>query len=118
MKCLDGWDSIPMIITILERFQSGVAAPNDGDNRNPAGDCQGANGQTDIPGSAVMNCTGFVWHVMYKKASGIIMIPRMQQSRRLAVWGPEHGAVIFRIIRLNIGHITEITIRRRSSISL
>ena len=27
-------------------------------------------------------------------------------------------AVIFRIIRLNIGHITEITIRRRSSISL
>lgn len=47
-----------------------VAAPNDGDNRNPAGDCQGANGQTDIPGSAVMNCTGFVWHVMYK-ASGM-----------------------------------------------
>ena len=47
-----------------------VAAPNDGDNRNPVGNCQGVNGQTDIPGSAVMNCTGFVWHVMYK-ASGM-----------------------------------------------
>lgn len=47
-----------------------VVAPNDGDNRNPAGDCWGANGLTDIPGSPVLNCTGFVWHVLYK-ASGL-----------------------------------------------
>ena len=94
-----------------------VAAPNDGDNRNPAGDCQGANGQTDIPGSAVMNCTGFVWHVMYK-ASGMDHDTAYATIPSLGGMGPEHGAVIFRIIRLNIGHITEITIRRRSSISL
>lgn len=42
------------------------------DYRNPNGDCQGAYGKYDTPGQAAMNCTGFVWHVLYKatKASG------------------------------------------------
>ena len=69
MKCLDGWEQHTNDNYHLGTIHS-VAAPNDGDNRNPAGDCQGANGQTDIPGSAVMNCTGFVRDAMYK-ASGM-----------------------------------------------
>lgn len=42
------------------------------DYRNPNGDCKGAYGKYDTPGKAAMNCTGFVWHVLYKatKASG------------------------------------------------
>lgn len=36
------------------------------DCRNPKGDCKGAYGVSDIPGQAAMNCTGFVWHVLYK----------------------------------------------------
>ena len=42
------------------------------DYRNPNGDCKGAYGKYDTPGQAAMNCTGFVWHVLYKatKASG------------------------------------------------
>ncbi len=42
------------------------------DRRNPNGDCKGAYGNADIPGTAGMNCTGFVWHVLYKatKSSG------------------------------------------------
>ena len=38
------------------------------DRRNPNGDCSGANGNDDYPGVAMMNCTGFVWHVLYKAA--------------------------------------------------
>lgn len=42
------------------------------DHRNPKGDCGGAYGTNDVKGVAAMNCTGFVWHVLYKatKASG------------------------------------------------
>ena len=42
------------------------------DHRNPNGDCKGAYGNADISGTAGMNCTGFVWHVLYKatKSSG------------------------------------------------
>ena len=42
------------------------------DRRNPNGDCKGAYGNADISGTAGMNCTGFVWHVLYKatKSSG------------------------------------------------
>lgn len=42
------------------------------DHRNPRGDCAGAYGNADTKGVAAMNCTGFVWHVLYKatKASG------------------------------------------------
>ena len=38
------------------------------DHRNPRGDCAGARGAYDTPGVAAMNCTGFVWHVLYKSA--------------------------------------------------
>ena len=38
------------------------------DHRNPYGDCSGAYGYYDDPGVAAMNCTGFVWHVLYKAA--------------------------------------------------
>ncbi|WP_316636773.1 hypothetical protein [uncultured Ruminococcus sp.] len=38
------------------------------DHRNPQGDCSGARGAYDTPGVAAMNCTGFVWHVLYKSA--------------------------------------------------
>ncbi len=38
------------------------------DHRNPYGDCRGAYGDYDEPGVAAMNCTGFVWHVLYKAA--------------------------------------------------
>ncbi len=38
------------------------------DHRNAYGDCQGAYGMYDTPGVAGMNCTGFVWHVLYKSA--------------------------------------------------
>ncbi len=38
------------------------------DHRNPHGDCQGAYGAYDSPGYEGMNCTGFVWHVLYKAA--------------------------------------------------
>ena len=38
------------------------------DHRNPQGDCAGARGAYDTPGVAAMNCTGFVWHVLYKSA--------------------------------------------------
>lgn len=42
------------------------------DYRNPNGDCSGAYGTYDKKGQPGMNCTGFVWHVLYKatKASG------------------------------------------------
>ena len=42
------------------------------DHRNPKGDCGGAYGKNDVKGVPAMNCTGFVWHVLYKatKASG------------------------------------------------
>lgn len=39
------------------------------DRRNPNGDCKGAYGSSDIKGTAAMNCTGFVWHVLYKATS-------------------------------------------------
>ena len=38
------------------------------DHRNPRGDCAGAYGAYDTAGVAAMNCTGFVWHVLYKSA--------------------------------------------------
>ena len=36
------------------------------DNRNPNGDCASAYGDDDYPGVAYMNCTGFVWHALWK----------------------------------------------------
>ncbi len=36
------------------------------DRRNPNGDCSGAYGAYDTPNVPAMNCTGFVWHVLYK----------------------------------------------------
>ena len=36
------------------------------DHRNPKGDCEKAYGVRDIKGTAAMNCTGFVWHVLMK----------------------------------------------------
>ena len=55
------------------------------DHRNPHGDCQGAYGAYDSPGSEGMNCTGFVWHVLYKSAvhSGASRAGRRRQHRRL-----------------------------------
>ena len=41
-----------------------------GDYRNPNGDHGGKNGSYDTAGVAAMNCTGFVWHTLYK-ASGM-----------------------------------------------
>ena len=38
------------------------------DHRNPNGDCSGAYGYYDSPGTPALNCTGFVWHVLYKSA--------------------------------------------------
>ena len=38
------------------------------DHRNPHGDCAGAYGSLDTPGVEALNCTGFVWHVLYKAA--------------------------------------------------
>ena len=38
------------------------------DHRNPNGDCAGARGAYDTAGVPAMNCTGFVWHVLYKSA--------------------------------------------------
>lgn len=42
------------------------------DYRNPKGDCSHAYGAYDKKGAAAMNCTGFVWHALYRptKASG------------------------------------------------
>lgn len=41
---------------------SGMSA----DLRNPNGDCEGTNGAGDRAGTAAMNCTGFVWHMLTK----------------------------------------------------
>ncbi len=38
------------------------------DHRNPHGDCKGAYSYLDVPGKEGLNCTGFVWHVLYKSA--------------------------------------------------
>lgn len=38
------------------------------DHRNPHGDHSGAYGTYDTPGVEGMNCTGFVWHILYKSA--------------------------------------------------
>ena len=57
------------------------------DHRNPRGDCRGAYGDYDSPGVAAMNCTGFVWHVLYKAAvnSGAsVQHPQAAQGLRLA----------------------------------
>ncbi len=40
------------------------------DRRNPNGDCETSYGNDDYEGEAMLNCTGFVWHVFYK-ASGM-----------------------------------------------
>ncbi len=55
------------------------------DHRNPNGDCKGAYGEFDTPGVGAMNCTGFVWHVLYKAAvnSGA----SYEQISRLKVMG-------------------------------
>ncbi|MBQ3330904.1 MAG: hypothetical protein IJG87_06980 [Ruminococcus sp.] len=55
------------------------------DHRNPHGDCQGAYGAYDVPGREGLNCTGFVWHVLYKAAvhSGA----SRSQINRLGVMG-------------------------------
>lgn len=41
-----------------------------GDHREPHGDTKHAYGYIDTKGKEAMNCTGFVWHVLYK-ASGL-----------------------------------------------
>ena len=68
-----------------ERIVNGVpqyilGRNGDCDNRNPNGDCGGMNGNDDYPGTAMMNCTGFVWHALWKAsglsyADGIARIP-------------------------------------------
>ena len=52
----------------------------DCDNRNPKGDCGSVCGTDDSAGAAYMNCTGFVWHALWKasgmsRADGIGRIP-------------------------------------------
>lgn len=53
------------------------------DRRNPNGDCGGQNGFDDFAGQAMMNCTGFVWHVLYK-ASGM---GYQDAWNRIPAWG-------------------------------
>ena len=57
------------------------------DHRNPNGDCAGAYGTLDKKGVPGMNCTGFVWHVLYKatKESGgnTSMIPALGRTQWL-----------------------------------
>ena len=54
----------------------------DCDNRNPNGDCGSVYGSDDYPGTARMNCTGFVWHVLWK-ASGLSYTEGMN---RIPAW--------------------------------
>ncbi len=65
------------------------------DHRNPAGDCDGAYGDYDTPGVAAMNCTGFVWHVLYKAAyhSGASseQISRLKTMWRVPVAWSDYG---------------------------
>ena len=61
-----------------------IAGRNGGtDRRNPNGDCGGQNGYDDYAGVAMMNCTGFVWHVLYK-ASGL---GYQDAYNRIPAWG-------------------------------
>lgn len=53
------------------------------DRRNPNGDCGTAYGTDDYAGVAMMNCTGFVWHVLYK-ASGMSYADAW---RSIPAWG-------------------------------
>ena len=60
-------------LTSHEKDKYYLGTPYTGyDHRNPNGDCAGAYGTMDSKGVAGMNCTGFVWHALYKatKASG------------------------------------------------
>ncbi len=69
------------------------------DHRNPHGDCKGAYGYYDTPGKEGMNCTGFVWHVLYKSAvmSGASwwQIDRLEVMWRVPVSWAELG--VYRI---------------------
>ncbi len=53
------------------------------DRRNPNGDCETAYGNDDYDGEAMLNCTGFVWHVFYK-ASGLT---REEAFDTIPCWG-------------------------------
>lgn len=59
-----------------------------GDYRNPNGDARGAYGMHDVPGQPGLNCTGFVWHVLYK-ASGMSAAEAFQ---RIPCWRAAGGA--------------------------
>ena len=65
------------------------------DHRNPRGDCSGAYGDYDTAGVAAMNCTGFVWHVLYKAAvhSGASseQISRLKVMWRVPVAWSDYG---------------------------
>lgn len=53
------------------------------DRRCPNGDCSHALGWDDYDGVAMMNCTGFVWHVLYK-ATGLGYLAAWDQ---IPAWG-------------------------------
>ncbi len=55
----------------------------DCDNRNPNGDCGEIHGNDDYAGVAMMNCTGFVWHALWK-ASGLSYTDGIN---RIPAWG-------------------------------
>lgn len=69
------------------------------DHRNPNGDCAGAYGDYDEPGVGAMNCTGFVWHVLYKAAvhsgASYSQINRLEVMWRVPVSWAELG--IYRV---------------------
>ena len=55
----------------------------DCDNRNPNGDCGEIHGNDDYAGVPMMNCTGFVWHALWK-ASGLSYTDGIN---RIPAWG-------------------------------
>ena len=66
--CL-GMDGVEYLSWLMSHENDGyyLGTPYVGyDHRNPNGDCSKANGDLDKKGVAAMNCTGFVWHALYK----------------------------------------------------
>lgn len=76
------------------------------DHRNPHGDCQGAYGAEDIPGVEGMNCTGFVWHVLYKSA--VMSGASSEQISRLRVmWEVPYTWANYGVYRIYFSSIEE-----------
>ena len=74
---------------------------NDCDWRSPKGDIStrdGHPGFNDVAGQAAMNCTGFVWHVIYK--AGQLAGNDWSKSEEVLV--QEHGLPGLKAIMLNI----------------